>query len=116
MYVLAGGEAIYGGPVNEIVPYFNELNLPCPIHHNPADFLLEVCAFVCLVLFKNAYMCKHVYSICVLLSGREYRFLLELGRFFGIVCKSVNSVCAHVGPLLYMQPHRDNNVFFFKKK
>ncbi|EDQ91381.1 uncharacterized protein MONBRDRAFT_15178 [Monosiga brevicollis MX1] len=40
--VLSGGQILYDGPVNEVVPYFKSQNVECPAYHNPADFLLEV--------------------------------------------------------------------------
>ena len=38
VYVLARGECLYQGAVNQLVPYLESVKLPCPMYHNPADY------------------------------------------------------------------------------
>ncbi|XP_013115822.2 ATP-binding cassette sub-family G member 4 [Stomoxys calcitrans] len=42
VYAMSRGECIYQGPRNHIVPYLEQLNLQCPLTHNPTDFIIEV--------------------------------------------------------------------------
>ncbi|XP_047534711.1 ATP-binding cassette sub-family G member 1 [Vanessa atalanta] len=42
VYVLADGRCIYQGDTDAMVPYLSSVGLPCPRHHNPADFIIEV--------------------------------------------------------------------------
>ncbi|XP_061379738.1 ATP-binding cassette sub-family G member 1-like [Danaus plexippus] len=42
VYVVAGGRCAYQGSSAGVVPFLNELALPCPRTYNPADFIIEV--------------------------------------------------------------------------
>lgn len=42
LYVLADGHCIYQGDTSAMVPYLQNLGIPCPRHHNPADFIIEL--------------------------------------------------------------------------
>ncbi|XP_077287128.1 ATP-binding cassette sub-family G member 4 [Arctopsyche grandis] len=42
VYVLAQGSCLYQGSTNNIVPYLESVNMPCPKYHNPADFVIEI--------------------------------------------------------------------------
>jgi ATP-binding cassette, subfamily G (WHITE), member 4 len=42
VYVLAAGECLYQGSTDKLVPFLQHVNLPCPIYHNPADFIIEL--------------------------------------------------------------------------
>lgn len=42
IYALAGGQCIYQGSCDNLVPFLSDLDLICPPTHNPADFLLEI--------------------------------------------------------------------------
>ncbi|XP_075974130.1 ATP-binding cassette sub-family G member 1-like [Anticarsia gemmatalis] len=42
VYVVAGGRCAYQGTSAGVVPFLNELQLPCPKTYNPADFIIEV--------------------------------------------------------------------------
>uniref|UniRef100_A0A2A4JW89 ABC transporter domain-containing protein n=1 Tax=Heliothis virescens TaxID=7102 RepID=A0A2A4JW89_HELVI len=42
VYVVAGGRCAYQGTAAGVVPFLNELQLPCPKTYNPADFIIEV--------------------------------------------------------------------------
>nr|ASS36029.1 ABCG1 [Samia ricini] len=42
VYVLADGRCAYQGTSHGVVPFLNELQLPCPKTYNPADFILDV--------------------------------------------------------------------------
>ncbi|KAJ8721694.1 hypothetical protein PYW07_002469 [Mythimna separata] len=42
VYVVAGGRCAYQGTSSGVVPFLNELQLPCPKTYNPADFIIEV--------------------------------------------------------------------------
>ncbi|XP_035444891.1 ATP-binding cassette sub-family G member 1 [Spodoptera frugiperda] len=42
VYVLADGYCIYQGDTAAMVPFLQTCGLPCPKHHNPADFIIEI--------------------------------------------------------------------------
>ncbi|KAJ9583450.1 hypothetical protein L9F63_022207, partial [Diploptera punctata] len=42
VYVVSAGQCVYQGLGNLIVPFLASLNLHCPRHFNPADFIIEV--------------------------------------------------------------------------
>ncbi|XP_063828066.1 ATP-binding cassette sub-family G member 4 [Ostrinia nubilalis] len=42
VYVIADGRCIYQGDTAAMVPYLQSVGLPCPRHHNPADFIIEL--------------------------------------------------------------------------
>ncbi|CAH0714193.1 unnamed protein product, partial [Brenthis ino] len=42
VYVLAAGKCLYQGTTRHLVPYLDEAGVPCPIYHNPADYIIEL--------------------------------------------------------------------------
>lgn len=38
VYVLALGECLYQGSTDNLVPFLQSVQLPCPMYHNPADY------------------------------------------------------------------------------
>ncbi|XP_043482366.1 ATP-binding cassette sub-family G member 4 [Leptopilina heterotoma] len=42
VYVLSDGECLYQGAVHQLVPYLDSVKLPCPMYHNPADYVIEL--------------------------------------------------------------------------
>uniref|UniRef100_U5EUI7 Putative the eye pigment transporter n=1 Tax=Corethrella appendiculata TaxID=1370023 RepID=U5EUI7_9DIPT len=42
VYVLAQGECLYQGSPNRLVQYLQSIDIPCPMYHNPADFVIEL--------------------------------------------------------------------------
>ncbi|XP_076758724.1 ATP-binding cassette sub-family G member 4 [Xylocopa sonorina] len=42
IYVLANGECLYHGATNRLIPYLENVKMPCPIYHNPADYVIEL--------------------------------------------------------------------------
>lgn len=42
VYVLAAGQCLYQGTTRNLVPYLDGAGIPCPIYHNPADYIIEV--------------------------------------------------------------------------
>ncbi|XP_034242718.1 ATP-binding cassette sub-family G member 4 [Thrips palmi] len=42
VYVLARGRCLYQGATKQIVPYLATIGVPCPLFHNPADFVIEL--------------------------------------------------------------------------
>ncbi|KAL7026374.1 hypothetical protein ACKWTF_013895 [Chironomus riparius] len=42
LYVIAEGSCIFNGPVNCLVPFLKECEIPCPSSYNPADYVIEV--------------------------------------------------------------------------
>ncbi|XP_033331885.1 ATP-binding cassette sub-family G member 4 [Megalopta genalis] len=42
VYVLAKGECLYHGTTDKLVPYLEYIKLPCPMYHNPADYIIEL--------------------------------------------------------------------------
>jgi len=42
VYILAQGTCLYQGATGNLIPFLSKLDLPCPIYHNPADFVIEL--------------------------------------------------------------------------
>uniref|UniRef100_S4PWH7 ATP-binding cassette transporter subfamily G member Bm3 n=3 Tax=Pararge aegeria TaxID=116150 RepID=S4PWH7_9NEOP len=42
VYVLAAGNCLYQGTTTNLVPYVEQAGVPCPIYHNPADYIIEL--------------------------------------------------------------------------
>uniref|UniRef100_A0A8D9A3F0 ATP-binding cassette sub-family G member 1 n=1 Tax=Cacopsylla melanoneura TaxID=428564 RepID=A0A8D9A3F0_9HEMI len=42
VYLVAEGQCMFAGLGQDVVPYLASLNLHCPTHYNPADFMIEV--------------------------------------------------------------------------
>ncbi|XP_052739388.1 ATP-binding cassette subfamily G member 4 isoform X2 [Bicyclus anynana] len=42
VYVLAAGNCLYQGTTTNLVPYLEQAGVPCPIYHNPADYVIEL--------------------------------------------------------------------------
>ncbi|KAG7202358.1 hypothetical protein KM043_018685 [Ampulex compressa] len=42
VYVLAKGECLYQGATSQLLPYLESIKLPCPMYHNPADYVIEL--------------------------------------------------------------------------
>uniref|UniRef100_A0A0A9YMK9 ATP-binding cassette sub-family G member 4 n=2 Tax=Lygus hesperus TaxID=30085 RepID=A0A0A9YMK9_LYGHE len=42
VYVLAEGQCLYQGSAEKVVPYLESVELPCPMYHNPADYIIEL--------------------------------------------------------------------------
>ncbi|XP_059053888.1 ATP-binding cassette sub-family G member 1 [Achroia grisella] len=42
VYVIADGRCIYQGDTAAMVPYLQSVGMPCPRHHNPADYIIEL--------------------------------------------------------------------------
>ncbi|XP_059049583.1 ATP-binding cassette subfamily G member 4 [Achroia grisella] len=42
VYVLAAGQCLYQGTTEKLVPYLENARIPCPIYHNPADYVIEL--------------------------------------------------------------------------
>ncbi|KAJ0175433.1 hypothetical protein K1T71_008592 [Dendrolimus kikuchii] len=42
VYVLAAGQCLYQGTTKNLVPYLDTAGIPCPIYHNPADYIIEL--------------------------------------------------------------------------
>lgn len=42
VYVLANGECLYQGATSKLLPYLETLKIPCPMYHNPADYIIEL--------------------------------------------------------------------------
>ncbi|KAJ1527012.1 hypothetical protein ONE63_008556 [Megalurothrips usitatus] len=42
VYVLARGRCLYQGATKQLVPYLSAVGVPCPLFHNPADFVIEL--------------------------------------------------------------------------
>lgn len=43
IFVLARGQCVYQGGPSVLVPFLNKLNLRCPTHYNPSDYIIELC-------------------------------------------------------------------------
>lgn len=42
VYVLAKGECLYHGATKQLIPYLENIKIPCPMYHNPADYVIEL--------------------------------------------------------------------------
>ncbi|XP_062534757.1 ATP-binding cassette subfamily G member 4-like [Armigeres subalbatus] len=42
LFTVAEGQCIFSGTANNIVPFLKELEIICPEHYSPSDFLLEI--------------------------------------------------------------------------
>ncbi|XP_070503548.1 ATP-binding cassette sub-family G member 1-like [Chironomus tepperi] len=42
IYALNNGNCIYQGSSENLIPFFEEIGLPCPSTYNPTDFLMEI--------------------------------------------------------------------------
>ncbi|XP_014205193.1 ATP-binding cassette sub-family G member 4 isoform X2 [Copidosoma floridanum] len=42
VYVLSNGECLYQGATHNLLPYLESVKLPCPMYHNPADYVIEL--------------------------------------------------------------------------
>uniref|UniRef100_A0A182VUV0 ABC transporter domain-containing protein n=1 Tax=Anopheles minimus TaxID=112268 RepID=A0A182VUV0_9DIPT len=42
VYVLSNGECMYQGCTNSLVPFLHSVDMPCPVYHNPADYVIEL--------------------------------------------------------------------------
>ena len=38
VYIVADGQCVYRGSVNDVIPFLHHIGIDCPKHHNPADF------------------------------------------------------------------------------
>lgn len=43
IFVLAKGQCVYQGGPQALVPFLTKLNLNCPKHYNPSDYIIELC-------------------------------------------------------------------------
>lgn len=43
IFVLARGQCVFQGGPNVLVPFLSRLNLKCPTHYNPSDYIIELC-------------------------------------------------------------------------
>ncbi|XP_050541164.1 ATP-binding cassette subfamily G member 4-like isoform X2 [Daktulosphaira vitifoliae] len=44
VYIVADGQCAFSGAGQDIVPYLSHIGLNCPMHYNPADYMIEVCS------------------------------------------------------------------------
>ncbi|XP_017095715.2 ATP-binding cassette sub-family G member 4 [Drosophila bipectinata] len=42
VYVLSAGNCVYQGSTQKLVPFLQSVELPCPMYHNPADYIIEL--------------------------------------------------------------------------
>ncbi|EDW28443.1 GL19195 [Drosophila persimilis] len=42
VYVLSAGNCVYQGGTEKLVPFLHAVDLPCPMYHNPADYIIEL--------------------------------------------------------------------------
>ncbi|XP_024879372.1 ATP-binding cassette sub-family G member 4 [Temnothorax curvispinosus] len=40
--VLTNGNCLYQGATSKLVPYLENMKMPCPMYHNPADYIIEL--------------------------------------------------------------------------
>ncbi|XP_050450728.1 ATP-binding cassette sub-family G member 1-like isoform X2 [Cataglyphis hispanica] len=44
VYIVTAGQCAYRGTSNNVLPFLQSINLECPKHYNPADFIIEICS------------------------------------------------------------------------
>ncbi|KAF7988675.1 hypothetical protein HCN44_001248 [Aphidius gifuensis] len=42
VYILSKGYCLYQGATDELVKFLDSIKLPCPMYHNPADYIIEL--------------------------------------------------------------------------
>ncbi|XP_076622317.1 ATP-binding cassette sub-family G member 4 isoform X1 [Colletes latitarsis] len=42
VYVLSKGECLFHGATSQMIPFLENVKLPCPMYHNPADYVIEL--------------------------------------------------------------------------
>ncbi|KAF2879706.1 hypothetical protein ILUMI_26469 [Ignelater luminosus] len=42
VYVLSSGDCLYQGTTEKMIPFLESVQLPCPMYHNPADYVIEL--------------------------------------------------------------------------
>ncbi|XP_063990040.1 ATP-binding cassette sub-family G member 1-like isoform X2 [Diachasmimorpha longicaudata] len=42
VYVVTAGQCAYRGPTDGVLPFLQQMGINCPIHYNPADFVIEI--------------------------------------------------------------------------
>ncbi|KAI4463325.1 abc transporter g family member 28 [Holotrichia oblita] len=42
VYALAAGRCLYQGLTSKLIPFLETVGLPCPMFHNPADYIIEL--------------------------------------------------------------------------
>lgn len=40
--ILSRGSVLYHGSTGQLIPYLESVKLPCPMYHNPADYVIEL--------------------------------------------------------------------------
>lgn len=43
VFVLARGQCVYQGGPNVLVPFLAHINMNCPTHYSPSDYIIELC-------------------------------------------------------------------------
>lgn len=43
IFVLARGQCVFQGGPHLVVPFLSKVNLRCPTHYNPSDYIIELC-------------------------------------------------------------------------
>ncbi|CAG7696963.1 unnamed protein product [Allacma fusca] len=62
LLLMAEGKVAYLGDAKQVIPFFKELHYDCPLHYNPADFLIQTLA---IRPNEEAEICrKQVHGIC----------------------------------------------------
>ncbi|XP_063697131.1 ATP-binding cassette sub-family G member 4 [Culicoides brevitarsis] len=42
VYILAEGNCLYQGSTDNVLPFLERVEMPCPLYHNPADYVIEL--------------------------------------------------------------------------
>lgn len=72
VYVVAEGRCAYQGSAPGLVPFLKELNLPCPMTYNPADFGKFYCpSIISKISNGTCYLLKYIFLVIEVSSG-EY--------------------------------------------
>ncbi|KAL3266491.1 hypothetical protein HHI36_010661 [Cryptolaemus montrouzieri] len=42
VYILSSGNCLYQGSTKNMIQFFKDIGAPCPVYHNPADYVIEI--------------------------------------------------------------------------
>ncbi|XP_053959590.1 ATP-binding cassette sub-family G member 4-like isoform X3 [Anastrepha ludens] len=68
VYILGSGKCVYQGCPNKLMPFLESVNLPCPLYHNPADFIPLEMSVLLKEHFNRWYSLKAYYTAITLMD------------------------------------------------
>ncbi|KAK4886492.1 hypothetical protein RN001_002763 [Aquatica leii] len=96
-YIVAGGQCMFQGYGQEIIPFLSGIGLTCPKHYNPADFIIEVASGE----YGNEYLDK---MSLVMDNGRNTSFCKPIDEEIQLGNESSDQL----GAITYARTSSDN--------